>query len=114
MKKRVAHQVLISLHRVYIPKVNEELHNELVKVLPEIVSGALPTKLPNQTIANVLNTAPNLKINVQPTSPKDAPFVQTSQKQTDAKQELLDKIKKIQQEQLEKSKQVDLTSNEAK
>jgi hypothetical protein len=113
MKKRVAHQVLISLHRVYIPKVNEELHNELIKVLPDIVATAV-TKLPNQTIAGVLNTAPNLKINVQPTSPKDAPFVQTSQKKTDAKQELLDKIKKAQQEQLEKSKQVDLTPNEAK
>ncbi|GHU47494.1 hypothetical protein FACS1894218_2010 [Bacilli bacterium] len=113
MKKRVAHQVLISLHRVYIPKVHEELHNELTKVLPDIVIPS-QTKLPNQTITNILNTTPNLKINVKPISPKDAPFVQTSQKQTDAKQELLDKIKKAQQEQLEKSKQVDTPSNEAK
>jgi hypothetical protein len=94
MKKNVAHQVVGALHRIYIPKINEEIHNSLAKILPEIINkNKDETKLPDQVIANAFNAQPNLKINVQPVSPKDAPYVAPEQKQVDAKEALLEKMR---------------------
>jgi hypothetical protein len=97
MKKSVAHQCIISLHRIYIPKVNEELHNNLGKVLPQVkIRGLEETKLPSQTVANAFNAKPNLSIDVGPKSPKDRPYVPDSQKVDSAKEELLAKMKEAQ------------------
>jgi hypothetical protein len=97
MKKSVAHQCIISLHRIYIPKINEELHNNLGRVLPQVkIRGVEEAKLPNQTVANAFNAKPNVAIDVGPRSPKDRPYVPDSQKATDAKEELLAKMKEAQ------------------
>jgi hypothetical protein len=96
MRKTIAHQIIVSLHRLYIPKINEELHNNLAKVLPEINKLETPNKLPNQDISNILKAQPNLKIDVAPKSPKDRPYVPDSQKATDAKEQLLKKMQEAQ------------------
>jgi hypothetical protein len=94
MKKNVAHQVVGALHRIYIPRVNEEIHNSLSKILPELTNKSEDSaKLPDQVIANAFNVKPNLRINVQPISPKDAPHVEPEQKQVDAKEALLEKMR---------------------
>jgi hypothetical protein len=96
MRKNVAHQIIISIHRLYIPKINEELHNNLAKILPEISAQDAPTKLPDQNIANILKAQPNLKIDVSPKLPKDRPYVPGSQRAVDAKAQLLEKMHEAQ------------------
>jgi hypothetical protein len=95
MRKNVAHQIIISFHRLYIPKINEELHNNLAKVLPERQLDA-PKKIENQDIANILNAQPNFKIDPTPKLPKDRPYVPSDQKASDAKTELLEKMRQAQ------------------
>jgi hypothetical protein len=97
MRKSIAHQIIVSLHRLYIPKINEELHNNLAKILPEISKmETTSTKLDNQDIVNILNAQPNVKINVAPKLPKDRPYVPDSQKAVDAKAQLLEKMREAQ------------------
>ncbi len=90
MKKNVAHQVVISIHRIFIPKVNDQLREELTKILPKLnlTSNALVEnpKVDNIKIEEVFAQKPNLKINTNPKSPKDAP------KPSNAKEELLKKV----------------------
>ncbi|MDR0739929.1 MAG: preprotein translocase subunit SecA [Mycoplasmataceae bacterium] len=95
MRKNVAHQIIISFHRLYIPKINEELHNNLAKVLPERQLDA-PKKIENQDITNILNTRPNFKIDASPKLPKDRPYVSPDQKASDAKEQLLEKMHQAQ------------------
>jgi hypothetical protein len=96
MRKSIAHQIIIALHRLYIPKINEELHNNLAKVLPEINQLETPSKINNQDIVNILNAQPNVKIDVSPKLPKDRPYVPDSQKAVDAKAQLLKKMQEAQ------------------
>lgn len=92
MKKNVAHQVIISIHHIFIPKVNEQLKEELTKILPQLnlTSEALVDnpKIDDEKIAQVFAAKPNLKINTNPKSPNDAP----KPTQRDAKEELLRKV----------------------
>jgi preprotein translocase subunit SecA len=92
MKKNVAHNSVIALHRIYIPKVNEELHNRLSKVLSSIVITHDTTKLPNQTIANAFAQKPNFTINTSPRTPNEVPHVKPEEKLVDARAELLKKM----------------------
>jgi preprotein translocase subunit SecA len=92
MKKNVAHNSVISLHRIYIPKVNEELHNQLSQVLPAIVVKQDAIKMPNQTIANAFTHVPNLKIDTTPRSPNEIPHIKPEEKLIDARAELLRKM----------------------
>jgi preprotein translocase subunit SecA len=94
MKKNIAHAIIVSIHNLYIPKINQELFNSLSSV----VSAALtdnPTKV--NEVDNLLNATPNLKINVEPVSPKDKPHVHDKNK-ADAKETLMEKMKQAQQE----------------
>jgi hypothetical protein len=104
MRKSIAHQIIVSLHRLYIPKINEELHNNLAKILPEINKLQTPTKLVDKDIANILNAQPNLKIDVGPKLPKDRPYVPESQKAVDAKAQLLEKMREAQKKKKENEK----------
>ncbi len=89
MKKNIAHQVIVSLHRIFIPKVNEELRKELEKILPKLnlTSEALVEnpKVDDIKIEEVFNSKPDLKINTNPKLPTD-------KHKGDAKQELLKKM----------------------
>lgn len=89
MKKNIAHQVIVSLHRIFIPKVNEELRKELEKILPKLnlTSEALVEnpKIDDIKIEEVFNSKPDLKINTNPKLPTD-------KHKGDAKQELLKKM----------------------
>lgn len=89
MKKNIAHQVVVSLHRIFIPKVNEELRKELEKILPKLnlTSEALVEnpKVDDIKIEEVFNSKPDLKINTNPKLPTD-------KHKGDAKQELLKKM----------------------
>lgn len=91
MKKNTAHQVVISIHRIYIPKVNDQLHEELTKILPKLnlKENALvnDSKSDEAKIQEVFNQKANLKINTDPKLAKDAP-----KPEVDAKQELLKKV----------------------
>ncbi|MDE6476786.1 MAG: hypothetical protein K2L48_01100 [Mycoplasmoidaceae bacterium] len=97
MKKNVAHQVVISIHRIFIPKVNEQLREELTKILPKLnlTSEALVEnpKVDNIKIEEVFAQKPNLKINTKPKLPKDAP------KPSNAKEELLKKVSEQKKQQ---------------
>jgi preprotein translocase subunit SecA len=92
MKKNIAHNSVISLHRIYIPKVNDELHNRLSRVLPSIVVKQDAIRIPNPTIANAFTHTPNLKINTAPRSPNEVPHVKPEEKLIDARAELLRKM----------------------
>jgi hypothetical protein len=97
MKKNVAHSAVINFHRLFIPKINEELHNVLSSVLPDIVLQPIISKS-SEVIQNAINAKPEFKINVDAKSPKDEPIVANSQKKVDSKKELLEQMQKAQQQ----------------
>jgi hypothetical protein len=94
MRSNVAHAVLISLHRIYIPHINEELHNELAKALPELALIKPDTQAPSKIIDEAFKKIPDLTLNVKPQSPNETPNKVANQSK-DAKTELLEKIKKL-------------------
>lgn len=102
MKKNVAHQVIISIHRIYIPKVNDQLREELKKILPQLnlTADALVDnpKVDDAKIEEIFAQKPNLKVNTNPKLPKDAPKPSSS----NAKEELLKKVFAKKQEQTKK------------
>jgi preprotein translocase subunit SecA len=87
MKKNVAHQCVMALHRIYIPKVNEELHNSLGEILPQLVIVATKGEQINNPIAaGAIDT---------PLEVKAEPKIISK----DAKAELLEKMKQAQDSQ---------------
>lgn len=97
MKKNVAHSAIINFHRLFIPKINEEIHNALANILPDIALQPIVSKS-SEVIQNAINATPEFKINTAAASPKDEPVIAQSQKQVDAKKELLEQMEKAKQE----------------
>jgi hypothetical protein len=102
MKKNVAHSVIINFHRLYIPKINEEIHNALAIALPSVTLQPMEVKQEqpkktNNVIENAMNSKPEFKINTAAKSPNDEPIISKEQKATDSKKELLEQMERAKQ-----------------
>ena len=97
MKKNIAHSAIINFHRIFIPKINEEIHNALASILPNITLQQTPVKS-NDVIQTAIEAKPELKINVAAQSPKDQPTITKQQQAADSQKEI--------QEQMEKAKEL--------
>lgn len=73
MKKKVALNVIYNINRIFIPKVNEVIFNDLDKVLPDLNISrddyeSLKEANFNKTIASALNAKPNFAIDAKANS----------------------------------------------
>jgi hypothetical protein len=93
MKKNVAHSAIINFHRIFIPKINEEIHNALANILPNVSLQQGFVK-PTDVVQTAIQANPEFKINVDAKSPKDEPTIDKNQKVIDPQKELLEQLQK--------------------
>ena len=125
MTKNVAHQVIISIHRLYIPKTNEGLLERLYE------KGFISIDTKNKTLENIKTVAANpntfnisgmpnrtgpIKLNLGPRSPSDKPLsdaqrgpqppqrpnINQAQDPSVSKAQLLEQLKQKAMEQMKK------------
>lgn len=78
MRKNIAHQVILSLHKIFLPRSNDNLRLALRNILNkhDLTLSAITQKAVDSNVDNIntiTNEKPNLKVNLKPHSPNDAP-----------------------------------------
>ena len=103
MKTLVANQCVCSINRIYIPKINDAIINELNNILPnlkidEAAFNRLKEENKNKIIDNAFNAKPTFNIKFTSAQSPDV-----SDPQVDSKEILKQKIKQIQENQVKNS-----------
>lgn len=105
IRKNIAHQAIISMHRLYIPNINNAVAAKLVenKIISqkdlENFNGLKEVKI-TQTINSSVHEKPSFNIDLGPKSSSDKPLSDL-QKSEESKKRLLDKMNEAKNKQQE-------------